>query len=188
MESIRFLHGRQERPTELQEAIRHFTDEQVCIDTIAHMRWPNGRSVQPARARNHYYLKTKSAGSARSAISSSPSNWALSSRIRLFRSDKWLLRALWMLVNCKNGISSLRSRTRSRNHSKVRLVCAPTTALGFSSRSLAKLGGSGNPVEVDETFIGGKAETCTRLVDLRMKVREHNLVKNRCYGNAGAGR
>ncbi len=30
-------------PTTLQDAIRHFSDEQICIDAVAEMRWPDGK-------------------------------------------------------------------------------------------------------------------------------------------------
>jgi transposase-like protein len=71
--------------------------------------------------------------------------------------DKWLV-AMWLVANCKNGISS----------------CEIARALGITQKSAwfmdhrirlsmqddfygTKLGGDGGEVEVDESFIGGKA-------------------------------
>jgi len=36
-----------ELPKTLLEAIQYFSDEQVCIDAIALMRWPDGQIVCP---------------------------------------------------------------------------------------------------------------------------------------------
>src|SRR5438876_903091 len=30
------------KPKTLQQAMKHFSDEQVCIDAVAALRWPNG--------------------------------------------------------------------------------------------------------------------------------------------------
>src|SRR5258708_14532135 len=66
--------------------------------------------------------------------------------------DKWLL-AMWMVVNCKNGVSSyeihravkVTQKTAWFMHHRIRL------ALGMASPE--KLSGT---VEADETFVGGK--------------------------------
>lgn len=44
--------------------------------------------------------------------------------------------------------------------------------LALQEKSITKIGGSGNPVEVDETFIGGKARFMHKDRRLRMHVRE----------------
>ena len=69
--------------------------------------------------------------------------------------EKWFI-AVWMISNCRNGISSYEvgraiGVTRSRHGS---------CCIAFDweqSKDGGKLGGSGNKVEIDETFIGGKA-------------------------------
>jgi transposase-like protein len=48
--------------------------------------------------------------------------------------------------------------------------------------SIVKLGGGGAPVEVDETFVGGKARNMHKARRLRMKVREHNWSKTVVMG------
>jgi hypothetical protein len=45
----------------LSDAIRYFADEQVCIDTVAAMRWPNGPVCpvcESGEIRQHF-LKTQ---------------------------------------------------------------------------------------------------------------------------------
>lgn len=70
--------------------------------------------------------------------------------------DKWMI-AMWMLANCRNGVSSCElARTigitqKSAWHMLHRIREA------MADRSDDKLGGSG-PVECDETFVGGKVK------------------------------
>ena len=46
-------------PKTLQQATRYFSDEQVCIDTIAKIRWPNGPICPACDGTEHYFLKTQ---------------------------------------------------------------------------------------------------------------------------------
>ena len=47
------------KPKTLQEAIRYFSDEQVCIDTVVQMRWPKGPICPVCGHGEHYYLATQ---------------------------------------------------------------------------------------------------------------------------------
>ncbi len=70
--------------------------------------------------------------------------------------SKWLP-AAWLISNCKNGISSyelaraLGVTQKSAWHMLHRLREAMTDETG-------KIGGDGTPVEIDETFVGGKVK------------------------------
>ena len=97
-----FGHG---NPKTLQQAIQLFTDEQVCIDAVASLRWPDGPECPHCEAKEPYYLATQKRWKCRSCrkqfsvkvgtiFEDSPISFA-----------KWLP-ALWMLVNDKNGVSS----------------------------------------------------------------------------------
>jgi transposase-like protein len=45
----------------LVDAIRYFADEQVCIDTVAQMRWPDGPACPKCEsaAERQHFLKTQ---------------------------------------------------------------------------------------------------------------------------------
>jgi transposase-like protein len=70
--------------------------------------------------------------------------------------DKWLA-ALWMLVNCKNGISSCEVARDLEISQKAAWFMMHRLRRALQKSSLMRMGGSGSEVEVDETFIGGKA-------------------------------
>lgn len=94
-----------DKPKTLRDAIRYFQDEQVCIKTVAELRWPNGPVCPRCGHREHYYLATQKRWKCRACkkqFSVKVGTIFEDSPIAL---DKWLI-ALWMLVNCKNGISS----------------------------------------------------------------------------------
>jgi transposase-like protein len=67
--------------------------------------------------------------------------------------DKWMT-ALWLLVNCKNGISSCEVARDLGVTQKTAWFMLHRLRLAMQTGSFSKLGGE---VEVDETFIGGKA-------------------------------
>jgi transposase-like protein len=67
--------------------------------------------------------------------------------------DKWLA-ALWMVVNCKNGISSCESARHLGVTQKSAWFMNHRVRMSLHSGSIEKASGH---VEADETFIGGKA-------------------------------
>src|SRR5208337_3357606 len=151
-----------EMPKTLQQAIQLFTDEQVCIDAVAAMRWHDGPVCPHCRAKNPYYLATQKRWKCRSCrkqFSVKVGTIFEDSPIAL---QKWLP-ALWMLVNDKNGISSyeLHRAIKVTQKSAWFMLHRIRTAVaegGFGKQF--KIGNSegGSGVEVDETFVGGKLQ------------------------------
>jgi transposase-like protein len=62
-----------------------------------------------------------------------------------------------MLVNCKNGVSSYEVAKAVGITQKSAWFVLHRLRFALQNGSITKLGGNGTPVEVDETFIGGKA-------------------------------
>jgi len=144
-----------EYPETLQQAIQYFSDEQVCIDTFAAMRWPDGPECPDCSAREPYYIKTQKRWKCRSCrrqFSVKLNSIFEDSPIPL---QKWLP-ALWMLVNCKNGISSYELAKALGVHQKSAWFMLHRCRLALQDETTTKLGYTGGPVEVDETFVGGK--------------------------------
>jgi transposase-like protein len=146
------------KPKTLQQAIKHFSDEQVCIDTVAGLRWPQGPICPKCGSDKNGYLATQHRWKCknkecRKQFSVKVGTIFEDSPIGL---DKWLI-ALWMLVNCKNGISSYEVGRDLGITQKSAWFVLHRLRLALQMGSIDKVGGEGKHVEVDETFIGGAA-------------------------------
>src|SRR5258707_5328233 len=144
------------QPKTLQAAIQHFSDEQVCIQTVAAVRWPDGVTCPACGHKEHYYLKTQKRWKCKDC------NRQFSVKLgTIFEDsplglDKWLL-AMWMIANCKNGVSSYEIHRAIGVTQRSAWFMLHRIRLAMQHGSIMKFGGSGGHVEVDETFIGGKA-------------------------------
>ena len=143
----------------LVQAVQHFADRENCRRFMVFLRWPNGIPCCPycgatkltwlAKA-NVYrcygdHKKQKFSLKVGTVFEDSP--------IGL---DKWLP-AVWLLVNCKNGISSYELSRHLGVTQKTAWFMLHRIRLAMETQSFVKLGGpESGPVEVDETFMGGK--------------------------------
>jgi transposase-like protein len=143
-------------PKSLQEAIVYFSNPDNCIDYLAVRRWPNG-VICPicGSERVSQFNPTRktwkcSKHHARREFSVKVGSVCEDSAIGL---DKWLT-ALWLLSNCKNGISSCELARHLDITQKTAWFMLHRIRLALQDEFFgSKLGGE---VEVDETFIGGK--------------------------------
>lgn len=142
-------------PKTLQQAIQHFSNEQVCIDTIASLRWPDGPICPACGMREHYYLETQKRWKCKGCSKQFSVKQGTIFEDSPIALSKWLL-ALWQLVNCKNGVSSYEIAKAIGVTQKSAWFVLHRLRLALRRGSLNKIGGEGGEVEVDETFIGGK--------------------------------
>lgn len=145
-----------EQPKTLQQVIRYYSDPETCIQIVAASRWPNGVTCPACEGKDHYYLKTRRIWKCKECgrqFSVKLGTIFEDSPIPL---DKWLT-AMWLLASCKNGISSYEVGKAIGVMQRSAWFMMHRIRTAVQESSLVKLGGSGNPVEVDETFIGGKA-------------------------------
>lgn len=156
-----------EKPKTLQSAIRHFSDEQTCIETVAALRWPNGPECPACGHKEHYYLKTQKRWKCKECYKQFTVKLGTIFEDSPIPLDKWLT-ALWMLVNCRNGVSSYEVARALGITQKSAWFVLHRLRFALQTGSIAKLGGSGTPVEVDETFIGGKARNMHKARRIRM--------------------
>ncbi len=152
-------------PKTLQQAIQYFSDEQVCIDAVAAMRWMNGPLCPECigeDAKNPYYLKTQKRWKCRSCrrqFSVKVGTIFEDSPIPL---QKWLP-ALWLLISCKNGVSSWEIHRALGVSQKSAWFMLHRLRLALKTGVVGKLGGTeSGGVEVDETFVGGKLRNMHR--------------------------
>ena len=145
----------------LSDAIRYFSDEYVCINIVAEMRWPNG-PVCPACgsvAERQHFLKTQKRYQCRDCGKQYSVKVGTIFEDSAIRLDKWLI-AIWLLANCKNGISSYELARDLAITQKSAWFVLHRIREAMSTGSILKLGGKqgGGPVEVDETFVGGNPQ------------------------------
>src|SRR5258708_1869238 len=142
-------------PKTLQDAIIYFANADNCVAYLVARRWPNGvvcpscgrTDVSYVPVRRVWQCKTRHP---KAQFSIKVGTIFEDSPISL---DKWLL-AMWMLANCKNGISSYEISRATGITQKSTWFMLQRIRLALQGEDGGKLGGD---VEVDETFIGGKA-------------------------------
>ena len=141
----------------LTDAIRYFSDEQVCIDTVAGMRWPNGPQCPKcdAKAERQHWLNTQKRWQCRECGKQYSVKVGTIFEDSAIKLDKWLT-AMWLIANCKNGISSYEIARDLAVTQKTAWFMLHRIRLAMRNESLLKLGSGGSPVEMDETFVGGK--------------------------------
>jgi len=144
-------------PKSLQEAILYFSDLNNCIDYLALRRWPDGKVTCPTcdseKVKFNANRRTWQCSShhAKREFSIKVGTIMEDSAIGL---DKWLT-AMWLVTNCKNGISSYEIARDVRVTQKSAWFMLHRIRLAMQDEFFgSKLSGE---VEVDETFIGGKA-------------------------------
>jgi transposase-like protein len=148
-----------ESPKTLQQAIQYFSDFENCQQFMIANRWADGKVRCPqcgslevkylpnARVWKCYekHPRQKFSLKVGTVFEDSP--------IPL---EKWLP-AVWLIVSCKNGISSYEIAGALGVTQKSAWFMMHRIRKAMQSGSFQKLGGNGGEIEADETFIGGKA-------------------------------
>src|SRR5271170_2714019 len=163
-------------PSTLQQAIRYFTDFENCKRFMIEMRWPDGKVRCPTcKSEKVTYLENAHlwkcyAKHPRAKFSLKVGTIFEDSPIGL---DKWLP-AMWLIANCKNGISSYEMARGLGVTQKTAWFMDHRIRLAMQNRSLEMF--TGSEVEVDESFIGGLARNM------------HKNKKAKITGTGGAGK
>jgi len=144
----------------LRDAILYFADFEHCKDFMVELRWPNGgvKCPQCGSEKVCYLAKSRVwkcyATHPKLRFTLKTGTIFEDSPIPL---EKWLP-AVWMLLNDKNGISSWELHRALGVTQKTAWFMLHRIRLAMQSKTFNKLGGpGGGEVEVDESFIGGKA-------------------------------
>jgi transposase-like protein len=145
-----------ETPETLQEAIEFFADPHRCHAYMVQMRWPDGVVTCPTcNQPNPTYLATVR----RFECKKKHPRRQFSVKVGTIFEDSpiplksWLL-AVWQITNCKNGISSYELARALGVTQKTAWFMNHRIRLAMQGENGGTLGGE---VEVDETYIGGKA-------------------------------
>jgi len=143
-------------PETLMEAISYFGDVENSHQFMVNLRWPDGKPTCPCcgsqdvryiSTRRLWECKTKHA---KRQFSVKVGTIFEDSPIKL---DKWFC-AMWMLANCKNGVSSYEISRELGVTQKTGWFMLHRIRMAMHNGTFEKMDGH---VEADETFIGGKA-------------------------------
>src|SRR6266849_6406918 len=162
-------------PQTLQDAIRYFSDFDNCQRTMIELRWQDGKVRCPyCKSEKVVYLPSGRVW--RCANQHDRRKFSLKvgtifedSPIGL---DKWFT-AMWLLSNCKNGVSSYEIARDIHVTQKTAWFMDHRVCMAMHAGSFEKMTGE---VEADETFIGGLARFM------------HKDQKARITGTGGAGK
>jgi hypothetical protein len=143
-------------PTTLVEAVRYFSNPDVCIEHVAALRWPNGVICPTCGRVNVSYLEAQKRWQCKSRHTKRQFSVKLGT---IFEDsplglDKWLP-AVWIIVNAKNGVSSYEVARALGVTQKTAWFMDHRIRAAMEYGSLDKLD---DPVEADETYIGGKTK------------------------------
>jgi transposase-like protein len=145
-----------ETPADLRNAIIYFNDIEHCREFMVELRWPDGKVNCPRCNSEHVLWIAKErvwkcyGKHDHAKFSLKTGTIFEDSPIAL---EKWLP-AAWLIINCKNGISSYEVARDLGVTQKSAWFMMHRIRLAMQSGTFAKLSGE---VEADETFIGGKA-------------------------------
>jgi hypothetical protein len=165
----------QTEPLTLVDAIRHFADPDVTLQTMVELRWPNGVCCPTCARTDVRFIATRRLWECKGKhpkrqFSAKVGTIFEDSPISL---DKWFA-ALWMVANCKNGVSSYEVHRALGITQKSAWFMLHRIRLAMQVGSLMKAEGT---VEADETFVGGLAK------NMHKERRERTI-----NGTGGAGK
>lgn len=154
------------QPKTLQDAVVYFANPDNALAYMTVLRWPDGVVTCPTCGRkdvvflhNQRKWQCKSTHAKRQ-FSAKVGTIFEDSPIPL---EKWLV-VVWMLSNCRNGVSSYEIARTIGVTQKSAWFMLHRIRLGLQDKqSGGKLGGGPHSkVEIDETYIGGKARNMHR--------------------------
>jgi transposase-like protein len=142
-------------PRTLLEAVKYFAKPEHCLDYLVARRWPNGVTCPACGSDGVYFDKSRQGWICKSKhpkrkFSLKTGTIFEDSPLGL---DKWLP-CVWMIANMKNGVSSHEIGRALGVTQKTAWFMLQRIRLAIQDETGGKLSGE---VEVDETFIGGRA-------------------------------
>ena len=144
-------------PKTLLEAVRYFSDSDRALSLLVAIRWPDGVACPTCGSKDASFLKTRRLWKCKNDHAKRQFSIKVGS---IFEDspiafDKWLV-AMWLIDNCKNGVSSYELSRDLKVTQRTAWFMLHRLRLAMKRGSFEKFGGSG-PVEADESMIGGLA-------------------------------
>lgn len=144
---------RKKLPSSLIEAVRYFSDIDLCTKYVASLRWPDGPVCSQCEGTAHSYLAKRRIWKCKACKKQFSVKVGTIFEDSPLGLDKWLP-AVWLAANSKNGISSHELGRALGITQKSAWFMLHRIRLAMQTGSFDKFSGT---VEADETYIGGKA-------------------------------
>lgn len=146
-----------EFPETLLEAIKYFANPDVSLAFMVSMRWPDGVVKCPICDCDRVgFLATRRVWKCKGCAKQFSVKVGTIFEDSPLGLEKWLP-AVWCIVNAKNGISSCELARALGVTQKTAWFMLHRIRLAMGSGTIMK-GKTASVVEVDETYVGGKAE------------------------------
>lgn len=163
-------------PKTLQQAVVLFSDPDRALAYAITLRWPDGVACPRCDSKENRFVKTRRLWFCKGCQKQFTVKVGTIFEDSPLDIGRWMI-AYWMLINCKNGVSSYEvARTLGiTQKSAWFMLHRLRLAMQDTAHGGGKLGGPGSRVEVDETFIGGKARN--------MHARKRKILGNLAGGD-----
>jgi len=141
-------------PETLQQAIEYFADKEQAFQYAVNWRWPGGNVTCPrCGGSKHSFIKTRKLWFCYDCKKQFTLKVGTIFEDSALGVDKWMV-AIWMVCNCKNGISSWELHRTLGVAQKTAWFMLHRIREAMGEDLLDKFGGPGGVVEADETFVG----------------------------------
>jgi transposase-like protein len=139
-----------------ENLIRYFSDLRTCNAYMLKIKWADGLVCHHCGSVNVYELSTRPVLKCRDCKKQFSYKVGTIFEDSPLGLDKWFV-AVWCIANAKNGISSHELGRALGVTQKTAWFMLHRIREAMRTGTFRKLGGGGQPVESDETFIGGEA-------------------------------
>lgn len=161
-------------PNTLTEAIKHFADPDVTLAAMVELRWPTGVHCPTCGRADVRFIATRRLWECKEKH---PKRQFSAKIGTIFEDsplglDKWFA-AIWMIANCKNGVSSYEIHRAIGVTQKSAWFMLHRIRLAMQTGSFMKMSGD---IEADESFIGGLSKNM------------HKHKRTKITGTGGAGK
>lgn len=163
-------------PNTLLEAVTYFSDLDRATEYVASIRWPEGFVCPACGSKEHSYLTTRRLWKCKACKKQTSVKAGTVFQDSPIPLTKWLP-ALWLLVTCKNGVSSCEVARAIGVSQKSAWFMLQRLRLAMQEGTIEKYSDKfDGVVEVDETYIGGKARKMNAGRRRRLEA-EHGTLK-----------
>jgi transposase-like protein len=169
----------------LQEVVAFFADEQKAFEFAVSLRWPDGVFCPFCNSTEHSFISTRRLWKCKGCKKQ------FSVRVGTIFEDspislsKWFV-AVWLLSNCKNGVSSYELHRAIEVTQKTAWFMLHRVRAAIKAKSFdKKLAGI---VEADECFIGGALKNMHKKKRRKLEEQAHEDRVERAEGHKQLGK